>query len=125
MPSAVAGEIRSLAAGPLNWDLLLSDAACHPLRLSSPSNSLLWRATSLSAARLKQLKDLARAAVVRSLAFTAELVAILNLFRSEGLQAIPYKGPVLAEQATETSPCANLRTSTLFCARKTCLKRTA
>lgn len=99
MPSAVAGEIRSLAAGPLNWDLLLSDAACHAVTPLLAKQLTAVAGDALSAARLKQLKDLARAAVVRSLAFTAELVAILNLFRSEGLQAIPYKGPVLAEQA--------------------------
>lgn len=99
MPSAIAGEIRSLAAGPLNWDLLLSDAARHTVTPLLAKQLTVVAGDALPAARLKQLKDLARAAVVRSLAFTAELVAILNLFYSEGLQAIPYKGPVLAEQA--------------------------
>jgi Uncharacterised nucleotidyltransferase len=99
MPSAIAGEIRSLAAGPLNWDLLLSDAARHTVTPLLAKQLTAVAGDALSAARLKQLKDLARAAVVRSLAFTAELVAILKLFGSEGLQAIPYKGPVLAEQA--------------------------
>ncbi len=99
MPSAIAGETRSLAAGPLNWDLLLSDAARHTVTPLLAKQLTAVAGETLSAARVKQLKDLARAAVVRSLAFTAELVAILDLFRSEGLQAIPYKGPVLAEQA--------------------------
>ena len=99
MPSAIAGEIRSLAAGPLNWDLLLNDAARHTVTPLLAKQLTAVAGDALSAARLKQLKDLARAAVVRSLAFTAELIAILDLFRSEGLQAIPYKGPVLAEQA--------------------------
>jgi hypothetical protein len=99
MPSAIAGEIRSLAAGPLNWDLLLSDAARHTVTPLLAKQLTAVAGDALSAARLKQLKHLARAAVVRSLAFTVELVAILNLFCSEGLQAIPYKGPVLAEQA--------------------------
>ncbi|HXU19471.1 MAG TPA: nucleotidyltransferase family protein [Verrucomicrobiae bacterium] len=99
MPSATAAEIRSLAAGPLNWDLLLSNAAGHTVTPLLAKQLAAVAGDALSAARLKQLKDLARAAVVRSLAFTAELVTILDLFRSEGLQAIPYKGPVLAEQA--------------------------
>lgn len=98
-PSAIAAEIRSLAAGPLNWDLLLSNAAGHSVTPLLAKQLTAVAGDLLSAARLKQLKDLARAAVGRSLAFTAELVAILNLFRAEGLQAIPYKGPVLAEQA--------------------------
>ncbi len=99
MPSAIAGEIRLLATGPLNWDLLLSNAARHTVTPLLAKQLTAVAGDALSAARLKQLKDLARAAVVRSLAFTAELVAILDLFRSEGLQAIPYKGPVLGEQA--------------------------
>ncbi len=99
MPSAIAGEIRSLAAGPLNWDSLLNDAAGHTVTPLLAKQLTAVAGDALSAARLKQLKDLARAAVVRSLAFSAELIAILDLFRSEGLQAIPYKGPVLAEQA--------------------------
>ncbi len=99
MPPAVAGEIRSLTAGPLDWELLLSDAAHHSVTPLLVKQLAAVAGDALSPARLKQLKDLARAAVVRSLAFTAELVAILDLFRSEGLQAIPYKGPVLGEQA--------------------------
>ncbi|HXU20042.1 MAG TPA: nucleotidyltransferase family protein, partial [Verrucomicrobiae bacterium] len=99
MPSAIAAEIRSLLAGPLNWDLLLSDAARHTVTPLLAKQLTTVAGDALSAARLKQLKDLARAAVLRSLAFTAELVTILDLFRSEGLQAVPYKGPVLAEQA--------------------------
>jgi hypothetical protein len=99
MPATIAGEIRSLAAGPLNWDLLLSDAGRHTVTPLLATQLAAVARDALSPARLKQLKDLARAAVVRSLAFTTELIAILDLFRSEGLQAIPYKGPVLAEQA--------------------------
>src|SRR6185437_14873266 len=97
MPSAIEAEIRSLLAGPLNWDLLLSDAARHTVTPLLAKQLTTVAGDALSAARLKQLKDLARAAVLRSLAFTAELVTILDLFRSEGLQAVPYKGPVLAE----------------------------
>lgn len=99
MPSAIAGEIRSLAAGPLKWDLLLSEAARHTVTPLLAKQLTGVAGDALPAARLKHLKDLARAAVVRNLALTAELVAILNLFHSQRLQAIPYKGPVLAEQA--------------------------
>ena len=30
---------------------------------------------------------------------TAELIKIMDLYRSQGIQAMPYKGPVLAVQA--------------------------
>jgi hypothetical protein len=99
MPPAVAREIRSLAAGPLNWDLLLSDATRHSVTPLIAKQLTAAAGDALSPERLKQLKDRARATAVRTLAFSAELIAILDLFRSEGLQAIPYKGPVLAAQA--------------------------
>ena len=99
MPPAVASEIRSLTAGPLKWDSLLADASCHSVTplLAKQLSEIAGDALSLD--QLKQLKDLARVTAVRNLAFTAELIAIMDLFRSEGLQAIPYKGPVLAAQA--------------------------
>lgn len=99
IPPAIASQIRSLIAGPLNWDLLLSDAACHSVTPLLANQLTAVAGDALSPARLNQLKGLARAAVLRSLSLTAELIAILDLFRSEGLQAIPYKGPVLAAQA--------------------------
>lgn len=99
MSPAVAGEIRSLAAGPLNWSSLLADASCHSVTPLLAKQLSLIAGDALSPSQLGELKDLARAAAVRNLTFTAELIAILDLFRSEGLQAIPYKGPVLAAQA--------------------------
>jgi Uncharacterised nucleotidyltransferase len=99
VPPAVVAEIRALAAAPLNWDLLLSDAARHSVTPLLAKQLLAAAADALSVARVKQLKERARAAAVRTLGLAAELIAILNLFRSEGLQAVPYKGPVLAAQA--------------------------
>lgn len=99
MPPAIASEIRSLTAGPLNWDSLLGDASCHSVTPLLAKQLSAIAGDALSPAQLEQLKDLARVTVVRNLALTAELIAILDLFRSEGAQAIPYKGPVLAAQA--------------------------
>ena len=99
MSPAIASEIRSLTAGPLNWDSLLADASCHSVTPLLAKQLSAIAGDALSPAQLERLKDLARVTAVRNLAFTAELIAILDLFRSEGLQAIPYKGPVLAAQA--------------------------
>jgi hypothetical protein len=99
MPPAVASEIRSLTAGPLKWDSLLADASCHSVTPLLAKQLSAIAGDALSPAQLKQLKDLTRVTAVRNLAFTAQLIAIMDLFRSEGLQAIPYKGPVLAAQA--------------------------
>lgn len=99
MPPAIASEIRSLTAGPLHWDSLLADASCHSVTPLLAKQLSAIGDDALSPAQLKQLKDVARVTAVRNLALTAELITILDLFRSEGLQAIPYKGPVLAAQA--------------------------
>lgn len=99
MQPGIAREIRSLAEGPLNWDSLLTDATRHSVTRLLAKQLTTIAADALSPAHLKQLKNRARAAAVRSLTFTAELIAILDLFRTEDLQAIPYKGPVLAAQA--------------------------
>jgi len=99
MQPAVAEEIRRIAAGPIDWEYLLNEAADQsvtPLlcrQLSSIAGDIL------DAARMQRLKDLMRAHAMRTLVLTAELIAILNQFRSANIQAIPYKGPVLAAQA--------------------------
>ena len=99
MPPSIASQIRSLMAGPLNWDSLLAGASCHSVTPLLAKQLSAIAGDALSPAQLERLKDLARVTAVRNLALTAELIAILDLFRSEGLQAIPYKGPVLAAQA--------------------------
>lgn len=99
MPPAIASEIRSLTAGLLNWDSLLADASCHSVTPLLAKQLSAITGDALSPAQLERLKHLARVTAARNLTLTAELIAILDLFRSEGLQAIPYKGPVLAAQA--------------------------
>lgn len=99
MQPAIADEIRNLARGAIDWDFLLLEAADQsvtPLlcrQLPAAATDLL------EPARIERLKEIARANAMRALLLTAELVAIMNQFRSEGIQAIPYKGPVLAAQA--------------------------
>lgn len=99
MQPAIAEEIGRLAAGPLDWDFLLGEAAENSV------TPLLARQLPASAAgvlapdQIEQLKDAARANAVRSLMLVAELLKIMDAFRSGGIEAIPYKGPVLASQA--------------------------
>ena len=96
---AVAEEIRNLSRGPIDWDVLLSKAAEHSV--TSPLCRRLPAAAGdlIELARIEQLKEIERAIAMRALVHAAELVRIMNQFRSEGIQAIPYKGPVLAVQA--------------------------
>ncbi len=95
----IAKEIRELAAGPLDWDFLFSAAA--------ESSILPLVARQLSALapdvvptnQLERLKNAARANALRCLVLAAELIKIMDLFQSQGIEAFAYKGPVLVVEA--------------------------
>jgi hypothetical protein len=98
MSPALAEEIRVIAAGPLDWEFLLREAAENSV------TPLLARhlpvcAPETPVAVVELLEKSTRANVARSLILTAELLGVLNLLHSAGILAIPYKGPVLAAQA--------------------------
>lgn len=96
---SVAEEIRRLLAGPLDWYFLLAQAAEHSV---APLLSLTLAAAAPDAvppAPLARLKEQVRANSVRSLVLSAELIRILESFAAAGIEAFPYKGPVLAVQA--------------------------
>jgi len=99
MRPEIAEKIRLLAAGALNWDALLSEAEGNAVV------PLLYRQLNAIAAdvvptpRMQRVSEASRANTLRCLSLTAALVQILRLFQSEGIVALPYKGPVLAAQA--------------------------
>ncbi len=95
----IAEKIRALAATGLNWDALLSEAegnAVVPL-LHRQLNAIA--ADVAPAEQMHRVSEASRANTLRCLSLTAALVQILRLFHSEGIVALPYKGPVLAAQA--------------------------
>lgn len=98
MQPSIAAKVRELAAGPIDWDFLLSEAAANSI---TPllGRQLPAATDALSPGHLERLKDLTRANAMRCLVLTAELIKIVDLFRSQQIQVIPYKGPVLAAQA--------------------------
>src|SRR5271155_5533590 len=103
MSAEVVERVREITSRPLNWEYLLDEAAAHSLgplldrhlRAMASNNGI----SSIPSSALERLKVASRANTVRCLFLTAELHKIVDLFRSEGLVSIPYKGPVLAEQA--------------------------
>ncbi|MDR3720435.1 MAG: nucleotidyltransferase family protein [Candidatus Acidoferrales bacterium] len=95
----IAKEIRDLAAGALDWDFLLSAAAENSI-LPLLARQLSAVAPDVAAPNeLERLKNASRANALRCLVLTAELIKIMDLFQSQGIEAIPYKGPILAVQA--------------------------
>ncbi|HXJ18265.1 MAG TPA: nucleotidyltransferase family protein [Candidatus Polarisedimenticolia bacterium] len=96
---AIAEEIRKLAAGPLDWDCLLAEAAENSVTPLLARQLSACAGDLLAPTHLELLKEAARANAARSLMLVASLIRIMDAFRCEGIQAIPYKGPVLAAQA--------------------------
>ncbi len=99
MTPPVAAQIRDLVAQPLDWNYLLDAADEHSV---GPLLERHLRSVAPNAGppvEMERLKTAVRANTVRSLFLTAELHKVLDLFASNGIAAIPYKGPVLAEQA--------------------------
>ncbi len=99
MVPEIAEQIREVTAGPLDWDFVLAEATENSV---GPLLDLNLRAVvpeSVPAGVMERLKITCRANTVRCLFLAAELHKILDLFRAAGIVAIPYKGPVLAEQA--------------------------
>jgi hypothetical protein len=94
-----AQEIRELAAASLDWDFIVTAAAENSILPLVARQISAVAADIVPPNQLERLKNGARANAMRCLLLTAELIKIMDLFRSQGIQAIPYKGPVLAVQA--------------------------
>jgi hypothetical protein len=95
----IAERIREIAAGPLDWDFVLSEATENSVAPLLEMNLRAVVPDAAPAVAMELLKITCRANTVRCLFLAAELHKILELFRTAGIVAIPYKGPVLAEQA--------------------------
>jgi len=93
-----SAQIRELAAGKIDWAFLLRQA--HENSVTPLLNLHLHAA---SAAIPSEHDEILKAAIqenaVRSLILSAELIRLQDVFRPQGILAIPYKGPVLAAQA--------------------------
>jgi hypothetical protein len=92
-------KIARLLERDLDWDYILNEAEENSI---TPLVSRQLHATAtdrLPASAADRLKNACRANTIRCLFLSAELIKILDLFRSHGIHAIPYKGPVLAVQA--------------------------
>ncbi len=94
-------SLRSIVQQPIDWNFLLDQSSSHRL------TSLLYRQLysvsreSIPADILERLREHHLAVSGRKLLLTAELLKILDLFSGGGIDAIPFKGPVLAHSLYE------------------------
>jgi hypothetical protein len=92
-------RVRLLAAKPLDWDYLFVFARRHGVL------QLLYFQLQQSAAdlippdQLLRLQKYFQENSARNVLLTAELVRLIRLLKSAGIEAVPYKGPVLAQFA--------------------------
>jgi hypothetical protein len=93
---AAHSRLTTLQASPLDWDVVLDEAARHAMipllkhhvaALAPP----VWAAYRLE----REFATIAR----RSLTLTAELLDVMAALRTAGLSATPFKGPTLAAAA--------------------------
>lgn len=93
-----AEQIRRLVEQPLDWAYLLAEAAENSITPLVEKALSSMAPDAVPPEYLAQSKNAARANTVRCLYLVAELNKILELFQAQGIQSIPYKGPVLARQ---------------------------
>jgi hypothetical protein len=96
---AVAREIRELCAGPLDWEFVVNTSAVNSILPLVARNISAVASDLVPANHLERLTKGARANALRCLSLTAELIKVMELLRASGVQAMPYKGPVLAVDA--------------------------
>jgi len=96
---AETARIKDLAQASVDWDAMVDLAESHGV------NPLLYRSLKSACPSLvpqnvmQRIRARSRANVYRSLRFTAELFRIVSTCESHSIQAVPFKGPVLASQA--------------------------
>jgi len=94
--SKTLGRLRTLLSQDMDWPRLIHMAGSHgvlPLVYRS-----LYRSfpDAVPKAILDRLRESFRSNAQRSLLLTAELPKLLDLFAVHGINAIPFKGPILA-----------------------------
>ena len=97
MSAEVVRECRSLLRAGIDWDYLLETARSHGVAPMLYLNLKHVCDPAASPPIMEPLGRLYRAYVTRNLYLSGQLLFLLELFESEGIPAISYKGPVLAK----------------------------
>jgi hypothetical protein len=92
-------RIRGLLRNPIDWTLFLSEVSRHGLGPLADQHLNTADEWVIPAAAAASLDVLAQSKSLHSLLYAGRLVELLNLFKSAGVTAIPYKGPTLGAMA--------------------------
>ena len=97
IPPEGAAQVRELVAAGLDWDRVLALAARHGLRPLLHCHLTRLAAAGVPAAACAALRDYARKNSAFGLLFTGELLRLLAALEADGVEAVPFKGPALAQ----------------------------
>ena len=78
--------------------LVTAPEAAEPGALTAPGDSRESGADLFDPLLVARIRELQRASAARNLAQAGQLLRLLELLRQAGVEAIPYKGPALAER---------------------------
>jgi len=95
---AARAQFRRLAQRGLNWKYVLATSELHGVLPLLRARIDEYGAGIVPASVSTELNRACFANAARNLALTGELLSILALFEAEGIEAVPFKGPVLAEE---------------------------
>ncbi len=99
LDQATTERIRRLVAGELDWPRLMQTALDHKVLPLVCANLAAANPPGLPQGWIDALRLHFEKNVRRNLYLTAQLVRLLDLFQSERIVAIAYKGPALTAQA--------------------------
>jgi hypothetical protein len=90
-------RLRSLLEEPVGWDTLLELALRHRMLPLLHQHLRSLGPDAVPPSFTERLEQMAARNARQSLLLTAELRQVLRLFASQGIEALAYKGPVLAQ----------------------------
>jgi hypothetical protein len=90
-------QVRALIDGGLDWDRVLALAGRHGLRALLHRHLTRLGPSGVPAAALAALKDYAARNSAFGLLLTGELLRLLATLDAHGVEAMPFKGPALAQ----------------------------
>ena len=96
LDNAIEKQINSLVQQDIDWDYLITLASRHgvlPLLFNSLNNIC---PKAIPKEVLSNLRSFSQKNIQRNLLLTNQLLKILEIFRVNGIDAVPFKGPMLA-----------------------------
>jgi hypothetical protein len=93
---ATASRIRDLLNESLDWDRLRSMALAHGLGPLLHQSLQRTAPDRVPHAALEELRSYVRANARRNMLLTGRLLQLMAAFKTRGMRAIPFKGPLIA-----------------------------